>query len=141
MITTAKRWMWLTLCLTLLIGVAAGVAIHRLALAPTVRSSGSADVENTERARRRRDHGRRFLGRLQEELALTAEQQAEFEEVLEANREKVRLYRQSSRQEYEELRVQFRGDIRAFLTEEQSAIFNRMLGEHDAKAHKGTKSW
>ena len=140
MTTAAKGWMWLALSLTLLIGIALGVAIDRLAFAPTVQSSGSVDVQNNERDRRSRDHGRQFLARLREELGLTDEQQEAFEGVLAASREKARLYRDSSRQQYRELRERFRADIRAILTEEQKAIFNRMLEEHDLNRHRGKKN-
>lgn len=132
--TPAKKWMWVTLLTTLLLGVGVGVLVDRVLLVPaTVRSSGS---DHRERWRDRRG---RFLAELQRELALEPEQTREVERVLENNHDTARQFWSESRQQFDALRQQFRNEIRAVLTAEQATRFDTLLAERDQrrKAREG----
>ncbi len=125
--TSAKKWMWVTLLATLLLGVGVGVLVDRFLLVPTVLSSGSDHPE------RWTDRRSRFRARLQEELALGPEQTRDIERVLEGNHEIARQFWAESRREFEALRQQFRSDIRDVLTEEQATRFDALLAERDER--------
>ncbi len=125
--TSAKKWMWITLLATLLLGVGLGVLVDRFVLVPTVLSSGS------DHAERWKDRRSRFHARLEEELALGPEQSRDIERVLEGNHERARQFWAGSRQRFDALRQQFRSDIRAVLTEEQATRFDDLLAERDAR--------
>ncbi len=125
--TSAKKWMWITLLATLLLGVGLGVLVDRFVLVPSVLSSGSDHPE------RWKDRRSRFYARLQEELALGPEQSRDIERVLEGNHERARQFWAESRQQFDALRQQFRSDIRAVLTEEQATRFDDLLAERDAR--------
>ena len=125
--TSSKKWMWITLLATLLLGVGVGVLVDRFLLVPTVLSSGS------DRPERWQDRRSRFRARLQEELALGPEQSRDIERVLEGNHETARQFWAESRQQFDALRQQFRSDIRGVLTEEQATRFDELLAEREAR--------
>ena len=129
--TSAKKWMGVTLVATLLIGIGAGVLADRLLLASAVHSRARdvdrrGDGEHSE-------HGRRMVERLRSGLELTEEQVAQLETVMNDNHETARQFWGNSRQEYEALRQQFRADIRGLLSDEQQVKFDEMVAEYEAR--------
>jgi hypothetical protein len=125
--TSAKKWMWITLLATLLLGVGLGVLVDRFVIVPTVLSSGS------DHRARWQDHRSHFLGELQKELALTPEQSREIERVLEGNHETARKFWAESREQFDALRQQLRNELREVLNEEQAARFDALLAERNAR--------
>lgn len=132
--TSAKKWMGVTLVTTLVIGMGAGILLDRLVLVPTVDSRTSDSERSGER--RHRDRGHRMGERLHSRLGLTDEQVARLEEVMSENHETARQFWRNSREEFETLRQQFRADIRELLTEEQRVAFDEMVAEYEAKSHR-----
>lgn len=129
MVARGNKWMWVTLLATLSIGVAAGVLLDRLVLVPTVSSS-----DRNARDRDRHDnHGERLAERLRRELDLSQEQAATLQGVIEGNHEKAHQFWRESRAEFDDLRQQFRDDIRQHLTDEQRVRYDRLLAEIDAR--------
>lgn len=130
MAEAAKKWMWAVLAMTLVLGAGLGVLLDRLVLESTVYSRsanlqrGHADGEHSE-------HLRRFMERLEEELRLSPEQRSQVESAVTTNHEMARVFWRDSRRRFRELRQKFREDLRAALTDEQRAGFDRMLSEHD----------
>lgn len=124
----ANRWMWATLAATLALGVGLGIFVDRVVLERAVHSD-SVDVS----PRRHDDHVRPFREHLQQVLDLSPEQREALEVVLAKNHEIAREFWEASRRDFDTLRQQFRRDIRAVLTEEQTVRFDRMLAERDAR--------
>ncbi len=115
----ARKWMWVSLVLTLIVGVGMGVAIDRLVLERDGRGGG------------RRDRGARLAERFNRELQLTSEQQAAVEAALASNRERAREFWSQSQASFETLRSEFRQDIRALLNPEQQERFDEMVRRDD----------
>lgn len=132
--THNSKWMWMTLCATLVIGVGIGILFDRVVLERAVHSDNAdrserSDSDHDKRARRFREH-------LQRELELTPEQAERLEVVLGKNHETAHAFWEASRREFDELRQQFRKDIREVLTDEQRTKFDRLLAERDAARKK-----
>jgi Spy/CpxP family protein refolding chaperone len=120
--------MWVTLLLTLVLGMSLGVMLNELVL-------GGGQAESSEEDRR---GGRtnRFKNMLERELDLSAEQTQDLEKVLGANDEKARDFWKQTRSAYAELRTEFRQEIRALLTPEQQKRFDEMMAKHDKERHQ-----
>ena len=132
MVPAVRKWMWLSLAATLMLGGGLGVLADRFFLAPTVMSS---DVDRVQSREGDSDttHRRRILEKLQTELALTEEQSAALEKVLERNHDTAHRFWKQSREQYGALRQQFREDIAALLDDAQRARFREILAEVDAR--------
>lgn len=129
---TFKKWMWLTLLLTLILGVSLGILLDALVL-------GRDDVES-EHSQNRGDRNERFKARLENELSLTSDQMRELDTVLTANREKADAFWKQSRESYNELRKEFRQAIREILTPEQQEKYDEMVRKHDERRKKEKRS-
>ena len=117
----SRKWMLSSLLLTLIVGMGMGVAIDRLAL------------EGNGRGGDRRNRGARLAARLNSELQLTPEQQANVETALTSNRERARQFWSESRSAYETLRREFRQDIRELLNPDQQQRFDEMIRRDDER--------
>jgi len=117
----AGKWMWASLCLTLIVGMGAGVAVDRLLL------------DRDGRDGDRRERGDRLVTRLTRELQLTSEQQAAVEAALVSNRERARQFWDESQTAFETLRKEFRQEIRALLNPEQQERFDDMEQREDER--------
>ena len=145
------RWMWLSVGLTLAVGLGVGVIADRLLLQPTIPSEqrqrerspywfycgpGLTDVEKdpaypfTERYRRV------LVERLSEELSLAQDQQQRLEELLNQRRATARQFWDETRTYYCYLQARFRAEIQDLLEEEQKEIFADMLARLDARQAK-----
>jgi hypothetical protein len=120
----ARKWMWVSLLLMLIVGIGMGVAMDRLVL------------ERGARGGDRRERGSGLAERLNRELQLTPEQQAKVEAALAANRERARGFWRDSQTAYETLRNEFRQDIRALLNPEQQARFDEMVRQDDDRRRR-----
>lgn len=125
---SARRWMWVTVAASLVLGMSLGVLLDRFALSP----GGLLARDSAEH----RSRSERFLAMLAEELDLTAEQRGELERVLAANREKARAYWAESRREFDSLRERFRHDIRSLLSPDQRSRFDDLMEREDARRRK-----
>lgn len=124
----SRKWMWVTLFLTLVLGMSLGTLLDRFVL-----ESGRSDSgRNHDRSSR----SERFIEHLDNELDLSPEQKANLEEVLADNREKADAFWEETRNSYAELRKEFRQDIRALFAPEQQKRFDEMLAAEDAKRTK-----
>lgn len=135
MVAAARKWMWLSLVSTLLLGAGIGVLVDRFFFAPPAMSS---DVERGQRRESDTDsrHGRRFLEKLQAELHLSDEQSVELEKVLARNHDTAHQFWKQSRVEFDALRQQFREDIATLLDDEQRVRFRELLAEYDARRNE-----
>ena len=124
----SRKWMWVTLLLTLVLGISLGILLDRFVLNTGENDSGS----NHDR----RSRSERFIERLDNELNLSPEQKASLENVLDANREKADAFWEETRNSYAELRKEFREDIRALFAPEQQKLYDEMLAVEDAKRKK-----
>jgi Spy/CpxP family protein refolding chaperone len=120
----SRKWMWASLVLTLIVGMGMGVAIDRLVL----------EREGRDGARGERVSG--LAARLRDELQLTPEQQAKVEAALAANRERARQFWRESQTAYENLRTEFRQQIRALLDPEQQTRFDEMVQRADERRRR-----
>lgn len=136
MMASAKKWMGVTLLLTLVIGMGAGVLGDRFLLASTSMVRSRAGDVDRPGGGEHRERGRHMVERLRSRLDLTDDQAARLEEVMNRNHETAHQFWKDSRQEYETLREQFRADIRELLTEEQQVKFNEMVAEYEAKSRR-----
>jgi hypothetical protein len=128
---SGNKWMGASLVATLVLGAGAGVLVDRLVLLPGTSSRAAADAGTN-----RDDHDqrrRRFRDRLHQELHLSVEQQGKLDEVLNANHDIAERFWDDSRRQYEDLRLTFRQDIRALLTDEQRARFDEMVAAIDER--------
>lgn len=125
MSVTFKKWMWLTLLLTLVLGMSLGILLDALVL-------GRDDVAN-QHDQSRGDRTERFKAKLERELSLTSDQMRKLETVLAANREKADAFWKQSRESYNELRKEFRQAIRDTLTPEQQTKYDEMVRKHDER--------
>jgi hypothetical protein len=119
--TASRKWMWASLCLTLILGTGLGVAVDRLLLE---RQGEDAD---------RQERGARLVQRLSRELELTPQQQAAVEATLASNRERARQFWDASRASFEKLREEFHQEIRAQLNAEQQRRFDEMVQREDER--------
>lgn len=116
--------MWVSLLLTLIVGIAMGVAIDRLA------------IERAGRDGDRRDRGARLVSRLASELDLTPEQRAKVEAVLASSRERARALWRESQAAHEAFRSEVREDIRSLLDPHQQARFDEMIRRDDERRRR-----
>ncbi|MFQ5789116.1 MAG: Spy/CpxP family protein refolding chaperone [Acidobacteriota bacterium] len=121
----SRQWMWLTLALTLVLGMSVGILLDRWVLDP--------HEGWQSRGHRHRDRGERLLSRLDEELGLSAEQRARLEKLLADNREKAHAFWKETRDAYSQLRQEFRHQIRALLSAEQQERFDELYAEEGAR--------
>lgn len=130
----SRKWMWVTLLLTLVLGMSLGVMLNELVL-------GGERGERSERSERgqdgdRKDRSERFKTWLEKELELSSEQIANLENVLDAYNERSRKVWSQSQDAYHDLRMEFRQEVRALLNPEQQKRFNEMMAEHDKRRRK-----
>jgi hypothetical protein len=128
MLMRSQKWMWVTLLLTLILGLSLGVLLDRFVL-----KEARGD---TRESREGRNHGERFIDHLQSELKLSTEQRENLEQLLTVNREKADAFWKETRSSYTELRKQFRQDIRDLLAPDQQKRFDEMLAAEDARRKK-----
>jgi Spy/CpxP family protein refolding chaperone len=113
----SRKWMWVTLFLTLILGMSLGILLDR----------------NLTGQRHQDDRKTSFKDMLESELGLSPEQKEELEKVLTANRARADDFWTQTRSSYAELRQEFRQLIRALLTPEQQERFDDMMAEIDAR--------
>ncbi len=128
MTNTSRRWMWLSLVSTLVLGMSLGVLVDRLVL------DGRDD--RTERSRSQRDHREGLMARLDRELGLSEEQQESLEKLLAGNRERARAFMKQTRNSYAQLREEFRSEIRILLSPDQRKRFDAMLSRENKERNK-----
>ena len=124
----SQKWMWVTLLLTLVLGVSLGVLLDRFVL-----NEARGD---TRQSREGRNHGERFIDHLESELKLSAEQRENLEQTLATNREKANAFWTETRDSYTELRKEFRQDIRDLLNPDQQKRYDELLAAEDARRKK-----
>lgn len=117
--TSSRKWMWVTLGLTLIVGMGSGVALDRLLL-----ERGS---------HRYGERGAKLLTKLTHELDLDSEQRAALEKTIASNRERAHAFWSESRAAFDQLRQEFRQDIRVLLNPEQKKKFDEMVAREDEK--------
>ncbi len=121
------KWMWVTLGLTLIVGMSLGVVVDRLLL-------------DTGHYRGHRERGAELLAKLSHELELSPEQEAALEKTIESNRERAHAFWSGSRAEFDKLRQEFRQDIRAVLNPDQRKRFDEMMAREDEKRKERNQS-
>jgi Spy/CpxP family protein refolding chaperone len=126
--------MWVTLLLTLILGMSLGVMLNELVL-------GGEKGERNERSSRSTDNDResrsqRFKSWLQKELELAPEQVEQLEKLLDGYSEKSRQISSQSQKAYHDLRMEFRQEVRTFLNPEQLERFNELMARHDERRQK-----
>ena len=130
----SRKWMWVTLLLTLVLGMSLGVMLNELVL------GGERDEQSGRSSRAqdgdRKDRSARFKAWLEKELDLSSEQMANIENVLGAYNEKSREIWSQSQDAYRDLRMEFRQEVRALLNSEQQKRFDEMMAEHDKRRQK-----
>ena len=118
--TSSRKWMWVALGLTLIVGMGLGVALDRLLL-------------ETESSHRHGERSAKLLAKLTHELDLDAEQKAALETTIASNRERAHAFWSESRAAFDTLRQEFRQDIRVLLNPEQKEKFDEMVAREDEK--------
>ncbi len=118
--TSSRKWMWVALGLTLIVGMGLGVALDRLLL-------------ESESSHRHGERGAKLLAKLTHELDLDAEQKAALEKTIASNRERAHAFWSESRAAFDTLRQEFRQDIRVLLNPEQKEKFDEMVAREDEK--------
>ena len=127
----SRKWMWVTLFLTLVLGMSLGVMLNELVM-------GGERGERSERSQDgdRKDRSARFKTWLEKELDLSSEQIANLEKVLDAYNEKSREIWSQSQNAYRDLRTEFRQEVRDVLNPEQKKRFDEMMAKHDERRRK-----
>jgi Spy/CpxP family protein refolding chaperone len=126
-----RAWALAFIVGVLLLGGVAGAAIDRTLIRETaVAATGS-------RCGDARDQRRSYLDWLSTELALTEEQRAQVEVIVEQHREQVSALWRETRPRFEELKSQVRADIREVLNEEQQVNYQALL-EKQSERHRHT---
>lgn len=126
-----RKWMWVTLLLTLVLGMSLGVLLDEFVL------GGDRGARRQDDSRE--DRSGRFKAMLVRELELSPEQVEGLERILASNNEKARAFWRDTRSAYAELRKQFREEIRALLRPEQQQRFDEMMVEHDQRRQNDKK--
>ena len=131
----SSGWMWVSLTLTLLVGVSLGMVLSQMVRGDRGRAEGPRHEE-------RRGREGRLFEKLDRELDLTEAQRAELRARLDANRDKARAFWDGTRREHAELRRQFRQEIRALLTPEQQKRYDRLISKenHRHERHQETET-
>ncbi len=111
-------------------GALIGAAVDRL-VAPATTAVAPATSE------RRADDARRQY--IFEQLDLTPEQRARIDEALELRRAQTDSIWRMTRPQMRAIIDSLRDDVRAVLTDEQRAEYDRLLAEHDAKRRRERK--
>jgi Spy/CpxP family protein refolding chaperone len=119
--------MWVTLGLTLIVGMSLGVVVDRLLL-------------DTGHHRGHRERGAELLAKLSHELELSPDQEAALEKTMASNRERAHAFWSESRAEFDTLRKEFRQDIRAVLNPDQLKRFDEMVAREDEKRKERNQS-
>jgi hypothetical protein len=130
MLTRSQKWMWVTLLLTLVLGVSLGVLLDRFVL-----SEARGD---TRQSREHRSH-EKFIEHLESELKLSSDQRGNLERILAVNREKAEAFWKETRSSYGELRKEFRQDIRDLLNPDQQKRYDELLAAEDARRRQRDK--
>jgi len=133
----SRKWMWVTLLLTLVLGMSLGVMLNELVM-------GGERGEQNERGERsgpsqdsdRKERSQRFKTRLEKELELVPEQVTNLEALLDDYNEKSRGIWSQSQEAYRDLRMEFRQELRGFLNPEQQKRFDELMAEHDKRRRK-----
>ena len=150
-----RRWKRLMPLLLVLVGFGAGVLASHLVAPRRMHRRGASEHSTEDRARsdsdgraerrggeraerarsRGRDaregeaRGRRFRDQLVRRLQLDEAQQAQMDAFIEANRAEASAFWDDTYARYGELRLRFREQIQAILTEEQGEIFDEWIRE------------
>jgi hypothetical protein len=121
----SKAWALALLVGVLILGSVVGAALDRF----LVRRPATAAMHERWRSEREREGNRRegYLDWLAAELQLTDEQQAQLEATVERHRQEMSAIWREMRPRFEQLRDQARAEVRALLTEEQLAAYERLL--------------
>lgn len=127
----SRKWIWVSLTLTLVLGISLGILLDELVL------GGERDSRRGESSRQSRTE--RFKAKLENELDLSREQKEELEKALASSNERARAFWKETRSAYSELRKEFRQEIRALLTPEQQKRFDEMMAREDARRKKRKK--
>lgn len=151
-----KKWMWLSVGLTLLVGASLGLMADRLLLRPPVAMAtarpdggpmwfvcgeGSRDVEQEphyvypERLRKFLIEG------LSRDLSLSDTQRVELETMLEDRRQGARDFWEDLRRSYCGVRDRFLADIRDLLEPEQAALFDEMIERDNERVREAGQGW
>ena len=115
----------LLLLVTLVAGAAAGVAIDRRVLLPSVEEAKSRD---------RGARGETTIERFADELGLTEDQRAQIAPVLEHTRQRMREVFKQVRPEYDRVVDSARARIEAVLTPEQAEMYRQLLERENERS-------
>jgi Spy/CpxP family protein refolding chaperone len=79
------------------------------------------------------DVRRRYLAEMQSQLKLTPEQMTKLEAIMDDTRARFRALRESHRPEVDRIRQEHVERVKAILTPQQSAIYDRFVAQHEAR--------
>lgn len=118
----ANRSRWpaaLSALLLFLLGAAVGALGDRYYHETTVRARPTAE-----------DFRRRYLADMESRLKLTPAQVTQLEAVMDDTRAKFHALHESRRPEVEQIREEHQRRVKAILTPQQAAIYDRLMAEH-----------
>jgi hypothetical protein len=95
----------------------------------------SAAAQRTERRDGDHDHRGSYVDWLAAELELTDAQQTSIDGLLEGYREQVSAQWKEMRPRFEEMRAQFRSEVREVLSEEQIQEYEALLAKEAERRH------
>jgi Spy/CpxP family protein refolding chaperone len=116
---TSQRKAFLTILVSVLIGVVAGILLDQALLIRSFRVFGSPTPYL------------RFKDRVINDLGLTPAQQTQLEQLLQRRQEAFDDFRKNIEGRYMEMRVATRDSIRGLLTPEQQSKFEALVKEFD----------
>lgn len=120
------------LAATFLAGGLSGAALERRASAEPPRIKRQQEKTESDQSNDDRQHGRRRS--ILDQVDLSAEQRAAIDSILQAGREKVDAYWKETEPGYRALVDSTRAQVRAVLTPEQQAEYDRLRAEHRARS-------
>lgn len=118
----------LLLGLVFVLGASAGVAGSHVMMTRRVHRMLEASPQEA--------HDRRIVAVLERKLDLSFEQKAKVEQIFDAHRSEFEDLRRAQEPSFEALRERVHGEIRATLTENQKAAFDRFEREMDERRRR-----
>ncbi|UCC48245.1 MAG: hypothetical protein JSV41_12365 [Gemmatimonadota bacterium] len=133
----SKAWALALLVGVLILGGGVGTALDRFLF----RQPATAAIHERWRGEGERERDRRegYLEWLAAELQLTQDQEAQLEAIVERHREEMSAIWREMRPRFEQLRDQARAEVRALLTEEQLAAYERLLEREAERRRPGRR--
>lgn len=150
-----RKWMWLSVGLTLLVGASLGLMADRVLLRPPVTMAmarpdngpmwfvcgeRSRDVEQEPGYVYPEGFRKSLVEGLSRDLKLSDTQRVELETMLEDRRQGAREFWEDLRHAYCDVRDRFLADIRELLEPEQAALFDAMIAEDDDRSRAASQA-